>query len=321
MQPLDEKVPASFEGDFDRYGLQAMVVDPVRKHFAVVLLTPAILVLVTLLYQILRTPEHTASVVVSPTDQSTASLSSQLSRLGGLAGIAGAGLTKGEVTEFDRFRFLLQSVRLGEKQTQDGKILKLVFREEYDPSTSTWVKLNTPVQKVKDVLWPTFGLPAWLPPDGRSLARHYERQLSTRELGDTGLLQVSYKDEDPERARIVLDAVIRDANELLRADASNRAASKAQYLREQLMVTPVAEYRVNLASLLGQQEQTLMLTSTGLPFAAETLQPLTISREPTSQRPLLFGMIAGVVGLVLGILVALLLGSRARAASRPSTPA
>lgn len=313
MRGLDDTISGSIvPGDSDiaadGYSLQRLVFQPVRAHLKLVLLVPATLVTLTLAHQALRTPEYTASVVVAPTDQSTSSISSQLKGLGGLAALAGAGLPAGEVTEFDRFKFLLQSARLGNKQADDGTILKLVFRDQWDPATRQWIKRYSPVQMVKDMLWPVFGMPSWLPPDGRDLARHYERTIGLREMGDTGLLQISYVDEDPQRAKIVLDAIVRDTNLLLRDDAADRARAKANYLREQLMITQVAEYRTNLASMLGQQEQILMLSSTSLPFAADTLQPLNISRLPTSQRPFLFGMIAAAVGLCLGIMLALFLG-------------
>lgn len=281
----------------------------VRSRWPLVMAVPAVLVALTLVYQAVDTPQFTARAVVTAQVQSN-NLSNQLGRLGGVAALAGASLGKSkDVTEFDKFQFLLKSDLLGDYEAHRG-MLPIIFRDRWNSEKRTWRRPETTGQAIKDLLLPIFRLAPWSPPDGRDLAALYGRQLVQREVGETGMIELAYDDSDPARAVFVLQTMVKDANDILRTAATARAAQKAIYLRQQLALAQVAEYRSNLASLLGTEEQTLMLSSTKLPYAADIVQPFTVSAQPTSQRPLLFAMIAGVVGISLGVFVALVLGPR-----------
>jgi uncharacterized protein involved in exopolysaccharide biosynthesis len=293
----------------DMNGVSSGMAAAIRDRWQIIVATPAVLVGLVLLYQTINTPKYTARVVVTAQAPST-SLGGQLGRLGGFAALAGASLGKSaDVTEFDKFQFMLKSELLGTYQAGRG-ILPVVFAEKWDAQRQEWRRPNGVAQSVKDTFFPAFGLKPWLPPDGRSLAEHYNRQLVLREVGETGMIELAFEDSDPQRAIRVLRTMVEDSNELLRAAAANRAAQKAAYLRQQLAIAQVAEYRTNLASLLANEEQVMTLSSTKLPFAADIVEPYTVSAQPTSQRPFLYAIIAIIVGLSLGTFLALLLGPR-----------
>ena len=274
-----------------------------------VVLGPLVAIVAVLVWQAAQTPEYTARAVLAPTDQEGGDLKSQLSSLSSLASIAGVKLgDKGTVSEFEKFQYLLFSDRLGLFQARTPRFLQLVFAKQWDSARRRWRKPDGLGQSIKDSLFPVFGIPPWLPPDGRNLAMLYDRKLSVRKLGDTQLLQLSYVDPDPVRAGYILRSVIHDANELLRRDAQRRSQMQATYLRHQLAISQVQEYRDNFVALLARQEQTLMLTNADLPYAAETLQAETAAREPTSQRPFLYAAIAGAIGLCVTVFAAIVLG-------------
>jgi uncharacterized protein involved in exopolysaccharide biosynthesis len=308
---LTERIGTSApEQGFD---IRRYVIEPVIHRWKLVLGMPVAFSLLALTWQAVATPKYTASTVVTATSQNASSIASRLGQLGGLAALAGSSLgASQETTEFDKFEFMLTSPRLGDYQARTRRMLPIVFDKKWDSEQQAWARPEGAVQTVKNALWPLFGLPAWLPPDGQTLAEHYDRNLQVRQRGTTGLFQLSYTDEDPERALMVLQAIVADSNELLRQDAARRAAAKAAYLRSQLETARVAEYRVNLATLLATEEQTLMLTATSLPYAADTVQPYTVSAKPTSQRPVIYGAIAFVLGASLGLFFALVLGPKQR---------
>ena len=288
-------------------GLDGRIWQPIRRRWRLVVGGMLVAVAVTLLVQAFVEPTYTASVVLAPSAQSKSS-GNALGKLGGLASIAGVSIDKGETSEFEKLQFLVFSDRLGDYQARRPDFLHFVFATRWDPRLRQWRRSTGIGQSVKDVLNPLFGLPAWLPPDGRALAKLYDTKLSSKKLGETELVQLSYRDPDAARGAFVLAAIVNDANELLRADAALRASRQASYLRQQLGLAAVLEYRENLASLLGQQEQTLMLTSSHLPYAADMLQPVTVSAVPTSQRPYLYAGIAAVIGLSVSAFIAFLLG-------------
>ncbi len=290
---------------------------PIRMRWKFVLGVTLLAVVLTLVAQAVIPPKYTASVVLGPSDQAESPLSG-LSKLSGLASVAGVSLNdKGTVSEFDKFQFLVMSDRLGVYQAHEPGFLAMVFDQRWDPATRRWRKPDGLVQSFKDIFNPIFGLPAWLPPDGRDLAELYDQNLAIKKVGETNLIQLNYRDTRPERAGKVLAAIVRDTDLLLRRDAELRARQQATYLRTQMALAQVLEYRQNLAGLLARQEQTLMLTASSQPFSAETLQAPTLSKTATTQRPYLFAAIAAVIGFSVGAFIAIMLGIPAARAGEP----
>lgn len=294
------------------FSVRRTFVQPLRDRWVLVLAIPAALVLLVIVFQALSTPRYTVTAVITATRQDSDGLTGQLGQLGGIAALAGASLGGGDkVTDFDKYQFLLTSERLAAYHVEKRNILPIVFSAKWDSSTRQWKRPSGFSQTVRDIVYPMFGLDPWTSPDYRMLARHYARSLTTRGISDTGLVEIAYEDTDPERARYVLEAIFEDTNTLLRDEAKAQAESKAGYLRMQLGQADVIEYRVNLAALLAREEQVLMLTSTSGPFAADLVQPYVVSPQPTSQRPLVFAIVAALVGFSISVFVALLLGPRA----------
>lgn len=303
---LESDQPGPTEPTFD---LNRWFWQPIRHRWPLIAGITIAAVLLTLAWQAYSTPKYTARAVVYATNQQADGLARQLGSLGGVAALAGASLGKTEqVSEFEKFRFMLTSERLGDYHARERDMLPIVFWKSWDKDRKDWKRPTGTLQALKDAFWPMFGLEPWQPPDGRSLAKVYSKRLAARAPAESGLLRVSYEDTDPDRAKFILQSAIEDANEIVRQDAAQRAAAKAEYLRSQLAVAQVAEYRINLAMLLATEEQTLMLTSTKLPYAAELVQPYTVSRDPTSQKPVTYGIIALVAGLSIGVFIALMLG-------------
>ncbi len=303
----DETVPQG-------YSVHHTFVRPLRDRWILVLAIPAALVLSVLIIQVITTPKYTVSAVITATKQESDALTRQLGQLGGIAGLAGASLGASEqVSEFDKFQFLLTSERLAAFHVERRNMLPIVFSKTWNPEKQQWERPSGAGQAVKDVLYPLFGLQPWSAPDYRLLARQYANNLNVRGISDTGMVEIAYADTDPERARFVLEAMFEDTNSLLRNEAKAQAESKARYLRIQLGQAEIIEYRINLAGLLAREEQILMLTSTKGPYAADLVQPYVLSPQPTSQRPILFSIIAALVGLSFSIFIALVLGPRVNA--------
>lgn len=285
---------------------------PLADRWLLLLVIPAAVVLAVLAFQAVKKPVHVIQLTVAPTRELVSGIDSQLGNLSRLAAVAGVNVGKGDasVSDFARLRYLLFSVRLGEYQAQHRPVLSLVFKDQWDGSS--WQKPSGPWQWVKDTFYPLFGLEPWVVPDGRSLATYYNDHLSMAEVGETGLHRIRLEDTDLARGEKLLGWLVTDVNEMVRRDAAERAGERAAYLRQQIQLSPVTEYRENLATMLAKEEQTLMLASTSLPFAADVVQPVTSGHNPESQRPLLFGALGGVLGLGFAMFVALLLGPRRR---------
>ncbi len=285
---------------------------PLIDRWMLLAVLPLLVVLAVFAVQALKKPVHAIQVTVAPTRESVSGIDSQLGNLSRLAAVAGVNVGKGDstVSDFARLRYLLFSVRLGEFQAEKRPVLPMVFDDQWDGKA--WRKPHGVVQWVKDTFYPMFGLEPWVVPDGRSLATYYNDHLSMNEVGETGLYRIRLEDTNLARGEKLLGWLVADANELVRRDAAERASARAAYLRQQIQRSPVTEYRENLATMLAKEEQTLMLASTSLPFAADVVQPVTSGHNPESQRPLLYAVLGGALGLGLATFIALLLGPRRR---------
>ena len=273
--------------------------------------------LLAVVFEIVSTPRYTATVVLVPAANRT-ELPQLKGGLAALSGLAGGKLGTGNVSSMDRFGFLLTSTRLAEHQIMHRQVLQVLFPERWDKALGRWKEPSGFIQPIAGGVKQIFGIPAWTPPDKFAVAKLYEKSLAQGKVGDTELVRLSYTDKDPARAERVLRWIVDDANEIVRADAALRAQQQSGYLREQLRTITVQDYRETLLSLLAQEEQTLMLSSSRMPFAADTIEGDATSPIPTSKRPATSAIAGALVGLVLTYLAALIAFNLRRVVPKPN---
>ena len=227
---------------------------------------------------------------------------SSLGGLSGLASVAGVSLPggSGQTSPFDKFKFLLTSYDLATFQVAQRPMLQIAFAGAWDQSRKRWLEPQGFRASFERWFDPLFGIPASPPIDARTLTGFYASKLKIQSIPDTDLFRVVFDDPQPARAAMLLDYLLRDANELLRRRAQANARMQAAYLRDRLSQVEVQTYRETLLSLLQQQEQTLMLANGQLPYAAQLVEQINVSPVPTSKHPLLYATIAFGLGLCLG---------------------
>jgi uncharacterized protein involved in exopolysaccharide biosynthesis len=277
------------------------------------LLALAILVgLVTMAVRLSSKPDFTATVVLVPTTQGS-DVSDRVQQFSGLASLAGINLRQDRgVSSFDRFFYLVFSPDLAAYQIEHRPILQTLFPQRWDAEHKTWVPPHGISATIKNVLSSVTGAPAWQPPDLWSVADEYKLRLSIRKVAaagdarETQMVQLSYVDSDPQRAQAILLAIVTDANQMLRDFAQARASVQAKYLRTQLSDVAVQDYRATLEKLLSEQEQTLMLTASKLPFAAEPVSAQIVPALQSPRRSALYAAIFGAIAFSIGFLFAIL---------------
>ena len=293
------------------------LIAPVFRYRWMLLLGALAGLLLAVGVEIVSTSRYTATVVLAPAANRT-EMPQLKGGLAALSGLAGGKLGGGNVSSMDRFGFLLTSTRLTAYQIANRQILRVLFPERWDATLGRWKEPSGLMQTVAGGIKTLFGIPAWLPPDEFAVAKLYERSLAQGKVGDTELVRLSYTDKDAARAERVLRWIVADANEIVRADAALRARQQSVYLREQLRTSTIQDYRDALLALLSQEEQTLMLSSSQLPFAADTVEGGATSLIPTSKRPVTSAIAGTLVGLVLAYLVALVAFNLPRVAPKSS---
>lgn len=292
----------------------AEIVEPLKRHWVAILATGLVFGLLALIWQIRAVPLYSAYAVVAPTDGASDPARANLGGLSSLAGAAGISLGASDeaVSPYTQFKFLLTSPELAYYQVSRRPMLQMVFSGSWDPATRQWRRPTGVGAAVSGLFNPLFGLPTWLPPSAEALAGTYGGNLKLQSVPDSSMMRLIYSDSDPQRAQMILTYMLDDANELLRQQARRDARAQASYLRERLSQTDMQSYRETLVGLLAEQEQRLMLTNGQLPFAARTVERITVSQGPTSKRPMLYASIATIIGFCLGYFVAIVVHNRRR---------
>lgn len=304
--PLVVSVPA--------YGFSAELVEPLRRRWPVVLAVALTCALAVLVWQAVAVPRYSAYAVIGAAETPGQGGKSSLGGLSGLASVAGVSLPggTGQTSPFDQFKFLLTSFDLATFQITQRPMLRIAFPGAWDPTLRRWREAEGLPASVERGLDPLFGIPASTPIDARTLAGFYGSKIKIQPIPDTELFRVVFDDPDPARAMMLLDYLLRDANELLRRRAQANARMQAAYLRNRLSLVEVQTYRETLVSLLQQQEQTLMLANGQLPYAAQLIEQINVSPVPTSKHPALYATIAFVLGLCLGAFAVIVVHNRQR---------
>lgn len=252
-------------------------------------------------------PQYIVTAVMLPTstnDQATP-------QSGGIAALAGLGIrgmgAGRAVSPFERFMYLVTAPELGQWQMQHHDIRPMLFASRWDADHKTWKARKS---LLSGILGPSSAAAA---PDAYDMAREYDSHLTIKKLMSSSnmadvssMVALTYTDTSPERAYAILTAVIADANELLRQDAAVRAAVQADYLRGKLATVTVQDYRDTLQRMLSDQEQTLMLTNSHLPYAAQTMSGQTLPPNLSPKRTALFAVIGAGFGFCIAYLLAII---------------
>ncbi len=284
------------------YGFSAELVEPLRRHWWIVLAIGLVCAFVVLAWQAVSVPRYSAYAVIGAAETPGQRGNASLGGLSGLASAAGVSIpgSTGQTSPFDQFKFLLTSPDLAVFQATQRPMLQIAFAGAWDAVLRRWREPQGLQARFDRWFNPIFGIPAAPPIDTRTLAGFYSGKLKLQAVPDTELTRVVFEDPDPVRAAQLLDYLLMDANEMLRRRAQANARMQASYLRNRLALVEVQNYRETLVALLQQQEQTLMLANGQMPYAAQRIEQINVSPVPTSKRPLLYATIAFVIGLCLG---------------------
>ena len=279
------------------------LLQPLVRYRQLIIIVSLLFAFVTVAYRILTPQLYEATVVLAPT-RSDDNMSNRLGQLSSLASFAGISVGQRDtVPNFDRFMFLVFSPDLGTWQIKHRNILPILFPERWDADKKTWRQPSGLSGFLNMLARPITDSPPLDGPDAYSIAAAYKADLAaSRVVGtsttseQTGMMQLTYTARTPEQAEAVLNFVVMDANEILREQAAQRASTQAEYLKEKLATISIQDYRDTLEKLLAQQEQTLMLTNSRLPFAAEPVSIESVPPKRVPKRILLFGFMAGALG-------------------------
>ena len=278
--------------------------DRQRLIWASVLVCVAFAVLIL----IIKPPVYTATMVVAPapasnTKPSGSSLSNTLGSISGL--ITGASNTT-SVAPMDEFLQLIISPRVAERVVaHDPTVLTKIFPKEWNPETKQWHPPHDPISLIGQGVYGLFGLPTWSPPSAQRLADYLDNALVITPVNTTAMQSISFTFKDPKFAAALLSQLQREGDKIIRDEAASVADKQIQYLQQKLQQTTAIDYRQTLLGLISAQMTTRMSINDTLPYAASLVQPAIATDLPTGPNPFVWITIGIVVGLLLGVFLAL----------------
>ncbi len=233
-------------------------------------------------------------------------------RLGGLSGLAAlagvsVGSPSGGISPFDLYLDTMLSRSLAAELAQDPTIMRRIFASQWDKRTQSWHEPQGVVYKARRDFAGLVGLPvsAWHAPGAADLHDYLIRAIVIGRPGprDPPITRISFDSEDPELAARVLGELHRRADTRIKQSSLATAVSYASYLSQRMRTVVLVEHRRDLSEALGEQEKSIMMASSGAPFAAMVTEPPSTLERPIAPNVVLV-LLAGVFsGFLVGVLL------------------
>jgi uncharacterized protein involved in exopolysaccharide biosynthesis len=263
-------------------------------------------IVLALIHLHLATYTYTATLMVSPVTSSN-DPTSRLQGLSGLASLAGVRMgTDAGTQSFLLYQQAIPSRDVADRLSMNPEIMHTVFRS-WDPATRQWKRPSGIASAVTGFIKAVIGIPTseWSPPGGAELNDYIKRSVTVNKDADSPTVTITFKHRDPKFAVYMLHELDRAVDWKLRQNAIGRATEYVSYLENQLRSVTDTSIREALMATLIDQEKTKMMASATAPYAAQPFGMPSVSRRPTSPKPLLVLVLALMCGGLAGVMAAL----------------
>lgn len=254
---------------------------------------------------------YRAEVLLAPrTDESVGGLASLAAQYGGLANLAGIGLSPSSsdktalglevvrsrkfLSEFiDRHKLLIE-VMAAKSWDIDTNTL-IIDSDIYDTSTDQWVRNVRSPRQQKPSLQEAYD-------------KFIEEILTISQDLKTGFVRISVDFYSPELARTWAEGIVRDLNRAIQRQDVREAEQAIMYLKGQIELTSLSEMRAVFFALIAEQTKTLMLAQANEEYLFKTIDPAIIPEERISPNRILISALSIIFGVILGILTVIIHG-------------
>lgn len=288
-----------------------------RSRIWLVALTTLAGLLVAVIYLRSADYTHTVALRVAPAPAS-ARESTGLGALGNLASLTGVSIEAAPATPFRLFIEGVRSREVAVRLARDQALMQRVFEREWDSGARRWVEPASLGTRLRNSLLLLVGAPVkrWSPPDAARLQTFLGTRIFVDQDARTPLVTISLDTTDPRFGIEFLQRLHATTDLWLREKSLRRTAQNIAYINGRLPVVTTADHRQALFATLSDQQQREMMANNPAAFAAEPFGDIAASSSPTKPRQLPILLVAVVLGLLVGVVLAVLL-PRKIAVDRP----
>lgn len=234
----------------------------------------------------------------------------KFSGFGGLASLAGVSLPSGGTKDFKTFQMLLQSEEAASYLLSDEGLLMRIFPSEWDEAAQAFVEPSPStlgmIRRGMKMALTGSKNPDYATPNAARVANWLAGAFSQSVDRDTGFLTLSSETSDPALILDVMSATTSITDKIIRDRFVERGQESVDFYQAKIASARSREHREALAQLIAQEEQKLMLASSGSYFVAQPLTMPSVSLRPTSPKASLVLALSIVLGAFMGVAAALI---------------
>lgn len=270
------------------------------RHRLLVLVTVIVALALGVLFIVVSPTRYTSRLVIMPTEASQQL--SDLLRNAGASVLANSltSLTGNEqITYFDRFNKQLTAVGTAAALKEHQGLVESLMDLRWNDQRKIWESGSflTPIKAA-------LGLDTSVDTSAQAVAEFLRKNLNQEQDRDSPITTLSLDATDAEVARQTLGYLHRYSDDQIKQAIYQQTQSKLEYLQRRLQNVTVNDYRQTLIGLILDQEKILMLIQPNLPFAAEALEQPEVLSEPSSPKKIRILALAGLLGLLAGMVIA-----------------
>tara|TARA_Y100000590_G_scaffold415082_1_gene512537 strand:- start:142 stop:1095 length:954 start_codon:yes stop_codon:yes gene_type:complete len=233
------------------------------------------------------------------TNGGTSQQSVQLSQIANVLGTDSSSGSSGGA-EFSRLKLIIKSPTLANRIQKKYGLLQDIYHKSWDNTSKSWIKPTGSDFEKNESRKRFFKQPLWSPPNTEALAGYIGGLVKFKDLDEVGFVNVIVTHKNPDEAKRLLDIIYSEADQLIREQDRGRTIKRLEYIIGKLKEVQNLDHRNSLTSLLTKEQGKLMFLDSEGSYTAKIVDPIFISRNPTSPNTRLVFGIPIIVSIIIG---------------------
>lgn len=243
----------------------------------------AVFAVLAIAYSLMATPIYRAETILSPARDGTGRAASGLSGLASLAGID-IGMNDDTVQESIA---ILKSRKFAEEFIRERNLLPVLFAEQWDPDTESWMVDN----------------PEEIPDIRDAVSLFVDSVIDVTEDPQTGLVTLAVEWSDAQLVATWAAELVARVNEAIRRRDISESEQKLNYLYSELGKANLVELREAISRVIEEQINAMMLAQGKIEYAFKVIDPPVIPKKRARPQRTLIVVVATLLGGFIGVFV------------------
>jgi hypothetical protein len=302
-----KQVPHESPPDPEQIELGTLLTE-VGRRWRIIVATGVAILAATILWLFIAAPSYEARMTVVRIDAVEHDRGLQSLGIGQLGGMAGLRLGKEEGNSaYGKFRRILNSGALAERLEQRYNLMGVIYANRWDAQHSRWKPPDGLKSRFSIAVNQLLGQPGWTTPRPETDLANYIKANLVLNVDTSGdYITLTYRNSNRNFALYMLTSIYQQADALVRERELRNTESSLAYLRARFLETTNITYQQIFAHELAALERQLMMLRGDRPYSVEVFDGPYVPLQPSQPRPLLYTFLAAGIGLMLGLLIAIM---------------